>query len=525
MTLAALSAIVYVALVVWRQSFIAIDGLRYFTVADDALISFRYGWNLAHGHGLVWNQGERIEGFTNLLWTLHAALFSKILSLRLVPGVMAFVGGVYAIGVAVILSRIVREAMWRESADWFWELCVFIGVLSCFPFLYWSLRGMEVSLLAVMIVGAIYSYQHSSRRDSYAGAFFLGLAWMSRPDSIVIIIPIIGWRLLQRRVRVSLTTLAEFIPLVVVVAGVVLFRWMYYGQVVPNTAILKLDGMAASFRVIQNGLPYIAPLIGQLAVPLLLCGQYCVFRFSWDAALLLSAPLISIVYVIYVGGDPFPEWRFAAPYLVFIPALIVNLLRYMERTFLTKSLFWQRALYRCSSVVLVVVIWGNSPTRYVSAFRWPAREDQSLINTSVFLNKVLKSNASVGVFCAGAVPYYTQRYAVDFLGKCDTNIARCKPDISGKISWNNLKSVPGHNKYDLAYSIGSRRPTFIEGSAWGGAEVSNVKDVYVIVQVPFYTTAWTNLASMMRDRVILRAGSKDVRWELLNGSEVTNVIH
>src|SRR5438105_12922704 len=41
--------------------------------ADDAYISYRYAWNLVHGHGLVYNPGEVVEGYTNFLWTLLAA--------------------------------------------------------------------------------------------------------------------------------------------------------------------------------------------------------------------------------------------------------------------------------------------------------------------------------------------------------------------------------------------------------------------------------------------------------------------
>ena len=35
---------------------------------DDAYISFRYIQNYLDGHGLVFNYGERIEGFTNFGW-------------------------------------------------------------------------------------------------------------------------------------------------------------------------------------------------------------------------------------------------------------------------------------------------------------------------------------------------------------------------------------------------------------------------------------------------------------------------
>jgi arabinofuranosyltransferase len=39
-------------------------------VQDDAYISWRYADNFARGWGLVWNHGERVEGYTNFLWTL-----------------------------------------------------------------------------------------------------------------------------------------------------------------------------------------------------------------------------------------------------------------------------------------------------------------------------------------------------------------------------------------------------------------------------------------------------------------------
>lgn len=46
-----------------------IEGTTYYVLFDDAMISMRYAYNLAHGNGLVWNVGERVEGITNPLWT------------------------------------------------------------------------------------------------------------------------------------------------------------------------------------------------------------------------------------------------------------------------------------------------------------------------------------------------------------------------------------------------------------------------------------------------------------------------
>src|SRR5690242_4842632 len=66
----ALLSLVFIA----RTTFV-VDGVRYATLFDDAMISMRYARNLAGGHGLVWNVGQpAVEGYTNFLWTLWMAL-------------------------------------------------------------------------------------------------------------------------------------------------------------------------------------------------------------------------------------------------------------------------------------------------------------------------------------------------------------------------------------------------------------------------------------------------------------------
>ena len=40
---------------------------------DDAYIGLRYARNLSVGEGLVFNPGERVEGYTNFLWVIILA--------------------------------------------------------------------------------------------------------------------------------------------------------------------------------------------------------------------------------------------------------------------------------------------------------------------------------------------------------------------------------------------------------------------------------------------------------------------
>ena len=42
-------------------------------LCDDAFISFRYADHLARGLGLVFNVGERVEGYTSFLWVVTSA--------------------------------------------------------------------------------------------------------------------------------------------------------------------------------------------------------------------------------------------------------------------------------------------------------------------------------------------------------------------------------------------------------------------------------------------------------------------
>src|SRR5512138_2794050 len=62
------------------SSFLALRKLDYPLIGiDDANIYFVYARNVANGHGFVYNVGgERVEGFTSLLWTLVSALVFKI---------------------------------------------------------------------------------------------------------------------------------------------------------------------------------------------------------------------------------------------------------------------------------------------------------------------------------------------------------------------------------------------------------------------------------------------------------------
>src|SRR5690606_35986274 len=142
MGLAALALIVAFAGVIWPA-----------WLSDDAFISFRYAQNLVDGHGLVYNQGERVEGYTNFLWTLLAA---GVLALG---GDLAWwshlAGGV--LGLAIVLLRFVQAVRLLPPA---WALlAALIGATSQSLLLYTARgSGLETGLFALLLLLAGMAY-------------------------------------------------------------------------------------------------------------------------------------------------------------------------------------------------------------------------------------------------------------------------------------------------------------------------------------------------------------------------------
>lgn len=80
------------------------------------------------------------------------------------------------------------------------------------------------------------------------------------------------------------------------------------------------------------------------------------------------------------------------------------------------------------------------------------RSVRNNIKTAIRIGKILRKDSLISIFWGGTIPYYsTQFYSVDLLAKSDKYIANLKE--RGRVSWNNIITVPGHNKYHLKGSL------------------------------------------------------------------------
>ena len=472
---------------IFHSSYVAIDGRRYFNLFDDAMISMRYAWNFAHGNGLVWNVGERVEGYTNLLMTLIMSISTYVFEKRYAVLSIQLLGIFFMLGTAYFTLKIfqILNHKKRDVAGYL----LFAMTLLYYPLNYWSLMGMETGLLAFLLsAGVLCSMLYSEKLEAkylWLMSLCFGLAHLTRNESLLF--AVLAFLYLIPTLKLGSKYVYQFLfaggLYGLFVIGQLGFRYSYYGEMVPNTYTLKLVGMALDERL-RNGWGFIQLFLKETGFIIVIAAAGLVFGFSKQKAYLFSFFLVSILYQVYVGGDAWNYWRIMAPTMPFIFVLFV----------LACSEFLDRIpampVWSGSVLLIVLTLTGLYLTnsRFMREFlllKLPFQNDyaRAHVEGAIALNELTDENATVGVFWAGSLPYYVDRVAIDFLGKSDKYIANLPPDTSGQIAGFGMDSIPGHNKYDLNYSIKKLLPTYVEEFDWGSQKLSGwAKDHYVRVK-------------------------------------------
>ena len=305
-----LSFLPWLALLGWLSS------VAWF-LTDDAFISFRYTRNLLEGHGLVFNPGEYVEGYTNFLWILELAAIWGIFDLR-PEHVAPWLSVAYTIAtIAAILWWVVRLPSLRNRGLVGWMA---LGLLcSSATFAVWtSGGGLETRQFTFFIVAAVVLLMVHGKKSwgLLAASLSLAAAALTRPEGLMLAACCFGWFAVQRLTtgQRNLFKLArEMIPLVtpfvVLVSAHFLFRYAYYGEWLPNTYYAKhvRPWYESGFRylwaaALETGLYILLPL------------AFAALRTRWGMskdgtyALALLCVVVHMAYLLPIGGDHF-EYR------------------------------------------------------------------------------------------------------------------------------------------------------------------------------------------------------------------------
>jgi arabinofuranosyltransferase len=416
-------------------------------IADDALISFRYSDRLLAGSGLTFNDGERVEGYSNLLWVLLVAAGGLLSNDLILVGRWAG-----TLCVTLALAGIARSVPVVSGQS----LLALIAALSIVALSHgmaiWTIGGLEQPLLIALLA---WTFAFLLRREvpgsvSRAASVLLALIVITRPDG-ALIVALFGMGLLLAD-GVSRTTLADIAALCVLPAlawvGQLAFRLWYYGDWVPNTAYVKVSW---SIQHSLEGLRYVtsaairhAPMVALAGVALATTRPIrrrdvivpLVVAFGWAA------------YVILIGGDIFPGRRHFLP-IVISGAFLVALS--------WRSSILGRLPLIAQGIVLLLACGGYLALQGRDPENMRAHEERwewDCARLSAMLTSAFGSDTPlIAADPVGCVGYFARLPTLDLMGLNDRHIAKTRPPDFGS-------GYIGHELGDGRY-VFARKPDLV----------------------------------------------------------------
>ena len=351
-------------------------------LCDDAFVSFRYARNLLEGHGLVFNPGEYVEGYSNFLWVLELVALWGAFGLRpehTAPWLsVACTGGT----LAALLWWVARLSGLPQRGLVGWMA---LGLLCCSTtFAVWTSGGLETRQFTLFVVLAVVglTLYPENRRALLGVSLSLAVASLTRPEGPLFAACCFGWYAVQRRVDTGhwrpegRAAMALVVPFAVVVGAHLLFRYDYYGEWLPNTYYAKYVR-----PWYEMGWRYLAAAAVETGLYLLLPLTFLTVVRDWRArrSLVFLLPLFCIglhmVYVARIGGDHF-EYRpldFYWPLLA-VPAAggIAHLGGWLATAVQRRVSIWPRLAARpgnCALLIFLPVAFYSSAVQAVLLFQ------------------------------------------------------------------------------------------------------------------------------------------------------------
>jgi arabinofuranosyltransferase len=462
---------------------------------DDAYISFRYALNAIRGHGLVFNPTERVEGFTNFLWTV---MFIPLEGAHMDAGrASMIIGGLFGLGVIFLTLRFSKLAGAPPAVGW---LAAFF-LAADGSFVLWSVGGLETPMFAFLIFAGAMAYvleNKAERRtindkrwpnfvrhlNNYpVSGIFFALAAMTRPEGAFVFAITIAhqaaWRLLAERRLLSNRDLARVVGFAALFGPYWLARWGYYHSFLPNSFHAKVN-TTGPLAQIERGWNHLSQFVGVhlgwlIAAPPLVNLATSVAKAttnprSRDSSLFIlrafwttyfaSILAVYLAYIVYVGGD-WSVGRFFVPllalYYILFSAGLVDMWHWFVEKLGRAGDVWLKSAGIGVAALLVFALnlassWKGEYGIYIKDF-----EAGKATVARETMGKWLKTNAPRGtliaVDAAGQVPYFSELPAVDMFGINDLHIGRMNVDTLGQ-------GTPGHEKMDIVYVI-LRQPEYV----------------------------------------------------------------
>lgn len=437
----------------------------WFQNVDDAYISFRYGRNFVNGEGLVYNPGEYVEGYTNFLWTVVTSPFTKIKSVDI---------SIFALSIGLALSVFniyLLILITKQFADIIPLKPSYLIILPAVFFVlddsvaFWAIGGMEFPMYTMFILAAAYFYFtiNEKRSSHLLMTVFLMLCTLTRPEgNLVFVITLIHLFIFRKSIDNWLKKFLAVFGLYTLFAAVYYgFKYLYYGQFIPNTFYAK--GVTDFSMNLLLGFKYLALCIGTrlylLIFILFLPFKKALRDFKQSYLMLFS--FVYIVYLLIVGGDWMIANRFFVPIIPFLYILSAIGIVIAMKKITTIGTKYETAKHRLMNIgvaVLSAILFFV--TLSLLEYRELIIKDENYKyehQWSMFgkwLKQNVSSNTVIAVGPAGKIPYYSELYTIDMWGLNNSFISKTQ----------SKRLQAGHKKFDFEYVL-KLNPEFIIGYA------------------------------------------------------------
>jgi arabinofuranosyltransferase len=404
----AVAAAVPLLLFAWVERQVA--GVSGFPL-DDSWIHLHFARNLAEGAGFAYNPGRPVAGSTAPLWTLLLGAGA------LVAG--ATVAMTKAAGVACALGAAVltRRAALAWGAPPKVALAAALALLWTGPIAWGALSGMEVTLAALLVAGALAA--HAGGRD-LAAASLASLAVAARPEAALLL----PFLLLAGALTPGRLAAFVLVP-VAVGAPMVAFSYATVGAPYPATAAAKVEGgllgwlggVREPLTVTLAARPWafltewvgwlwtthaLLPLV--LAPAIVLAWRRGGRRLGLVTLVLLAHPLGMALLAPY-RGPGFQEGRYS---IHLLPLAIVAVAAGFGPTLGR----WRRAL---TLVWLALALWAVVPAS--ERYAWGVQNIEAMqVAIGQWIDGHAPRTARLAVNDIGAIAFVSRREIVDLMG-------------------------------------------------------------------------------------------------------------
>lgn len=425
---------------------------------DDANIYFVYMRHFAEGQGFVWNAGgEKVEGFTSLVWTLYGALAYAITPehFNIILLVTNFLLIFFSLRSVLLFSRKLNHP--NEKSVTATDIVIVSLLLLPLGFVEWGIMAlMETGLWTFLIIHITlqlcsYCLEPKAFKTLRFSAMII-LLDLTRPESIALSLIFIGLLFaifsMEKGSGPALKTIA--LPLmvhIITLSVVTLWRLSYFGYPFPNTYYAKVSG--SIIENLQSGIRYLVlffhsyPHAAIITAMLLLVLIQLIIPFlrrekkfsKKEGAVLVLLLIIfaGLTLPVFTGGDHFKYSRFYQPYVPLMCMIASS--TFLLTEFLGVSFTPTRMKI---GMIVVPLIFG---LLFISKFtifdflkarnsvNYNILGDFTLANNARNLGKCLNETfepfryPSLGALATGSIAFSYEGKTIDLLGLNNTTMA------------------------------------------------------------------------------------------------------